>query len=142
MSELRVVVTGSRHWTDPEPIYRELAALDGFHKVVIAHGNSRGGGADTLADRAAADLGYERWPYPVDPEKDGRHRGAPLNRNGRMLDNFRPDLVLAFRAPGKSNGTDDCVRKARQRRIPVTICTPGTVIREVGGGPLRRGPRP
>lgn len=128
MSELRVLVTGSRHWTDPEPIYRELAglreAVPPGTRIVVAHGSSRGGGADTLADKAAHELGYERWPYPVDPEKDGRHRGAPLNRNTRMLDSFRPDLVLAFRAPGKSNGTDDCVSKARKRGVPVTIVTP------------------
>lgn len=131
MSELRVLVTGSRHWTDPWPIYREFSVLPGeHHRVVVAHGSSRGGGADTLADKAACDFGFDREPYPVDPEKDGRHRGAPLNRNTRMLDSFRPDLVLAFRADGKSNGTDDCICKARQRGIPLTIVRPDAVTHE------------
>lgn len=122
---MRVVFTGSRSWVDGDQVFDVLQDLlrDYGQGLVIAHGQSSGGGADLLVAQYAKQLGIDQKPYPVDRELDGNHRGAPLNRNTRMLDDFRPDLVIAFRAPGKSNGTDDTIRKAEKRNIPVRKVT-------------------
>lgn len=110
---MRVVITGSRHWTNRKQIEERLRQLkDECPYVELAHGQSRGGGADAMADDIAHDLGIDVWPYPVIPERDGKHKGAPLRRNARMLRDFNGDKVIAFRAAGKSNGTDDCISKA------------------------------
>ena len=55
--------------------------------------------------------------YPVsDMEWKGYGKAAGPIRNRRMLDDFQPDLVLAF--PG-NKGTNDCIAAARQRDIEV-----------------------
>lgn len=117
---MRVLVTGSRAWTNVDLLEHYLDGLLEEHAHIdLAHGASKGGGADKFAAEWAfknRDRVTE-WPYPVRSGPtgiDGNHRGAPLNRNTRMLVAFVPDLVLAFRSEGKSNGTDDCVEKAKR----------------------------
>lgn len=115
---MRVVITGSRHFANKQQIIDWLRAE--FEKnphLEIAHGNSRGGGVDAFVRDACGDLGIPQWPFPVRPI-DGRHRGAPLNRNERMVRSFMPDRVVAFRAPGKSNGTDHTISFAQRMGIP------------------------
>jgi hypothetical protein len=41
-----------------------------------------------------------------------------------MLDEGRPDRVIAFRMPGVSRGTDDMIRRARAAGIPVEVIGP------------------
>lgn len=116
---IRIVVTGSRSWTNVALLESYLyEQLEEHGRVELAHGASKGGGADKIA----ADWAFENrdrvdeFPYPVRSGPtgiDGNHRGAPLNRNTRMLRSFQPDIVLGFRAEGKSNGTDDCLDKAK-----------------------------
>lgn len=103
---MRILITGSRHWTNVDLIRETL--LDYRHVygyIEIAHGKSKGGGVDLFVEEIANELGIDQTPYPVLP-RDGQHRGAPLKRNERMVLAFMPDLVLAFRSEGKSNGTD------------------------------------
>ncbi len=124
---IRVVVTGSRSWTNVGLLEAYLDALLEEHgRMELAHGQSKGGGADAYA----ADWAYnnrdrvDEWPYPVQSGPtgiDGNHRGAPLNRNTRMLRAFQPDLVVGFRSDGKSNGTDDCLDKARKMNYDVEV---------------------
>jgi hypothetical protein len=114
----RVMVTGSRHWPDPEAIYRRLAQLPAT--TVIVHGAAAG--ADAAADSAARKLGLpvERHPAQWRRDDGSYNPRAGFDRNGAMLDTG-VTLVLAFRAAGKSNGTDDAIRGARQRGIPVEV---------------------
>jgi hypothetical protein len=44
---------------------------------------------------------------------------APLNRNRRMLLTFMPHRLVAFRSPGKSNGTDYTIKQAEMMDIEV-----------------------
>lgn len=119
---MRVVITGSRHWQNYDQIYDRLVKLkEEIPYVEIAHGESKGGGADLFADQIADELDIIVWPYPVIAAIDGYHRGAPLNRNGRMLRDFNGDKLIAFRAAGKSNGTDDCIKKAQKLGYEVEI---------------------
>lgn len=109
---LRVLVTGSRTWDDPETIRAYLGALP--QGSLIVHGAGRG--ADTHADRIAQTLGLTVERHPADWE--GRGRGAGPARNAEMVA-AGADLALAFRSPGASPGTDDTIRRCEAARIPV-----------------------
>lgn len=112
---MRVLVCGSRDWTDYEAIRREIMTLPASLNLVI-HGNAVG--ADRAAGRAASLSGIEVASYPADWKKYGRAAG-PI-RNQQMLDEGRPDLVLAF-WKNKSRGTEDMIRRARKAGIEVKV---------------------
>ncbi len=130
---MRVLVCGSRDWTDPEPIRRELRALpiregtftnqDGYETYVIGpeivHGAARG--ADCIAGQIAKEMGLPVRALPAQWEKYGK-RAGPL-RNEQMLGEFYPiDLVIAFHEDlTKSKGTKDMVNRALRDGIPVKI---------------------
>ena len=110
---MKVLVTGSRKWTDYETIYKRLTMLP-RDSIVIEGGAS---GSDTLARTAAFQLGLARVRIKPKWEIYGRSAGALRNR--AMLD-LKPDLVLAFRV-AMSSGTTDCIDEARMRGIPVEV---------------------
>jgi hypothetical protein len=113
---VRLLVCGSRDWTDGEMIFRELSALPDVEVVI----EGEAPGADSLARRAAEQLGIPVLPFPADWEKHGRAAG-PL-RNQLMLDGGKPDLVLAFSEDlNSSRGTADTVARARRAGIPVRL---------------------
>lgn len=112
---MRVLVTGSRHWHNVKQLEDKLRELQRTHgDLVIGHGNSRGGGVDLFVQNACEKMGIPQERYPVLGCKDGRHRAAPLKRNERMVKTFKPDLVLAFRSKGISNGTDYTLEFAKK----------------------------
>jgi hypothetical protein len=113
---LRVLVTGARTWTDPEPIRRELARLPAGS--VVIHGDARG--ADRLAGALAAELGLEVLACPAEWRRYGRAAG--LVRNRAMLKEHRPQLVLAFHpALEKARGTKHMVELARKSGVAVRV---------------------
>lgn len=114
---MKILVTGSRNWTDESSI---RAALQIFHAEVptIIHGCASG--ADLMAERIAIDLGYPVKGYPARWWSEGRAAGP--KRNQRMLDCEMPiDQVLAFPL-AESVGTWDMIRRAQKMGIPVMIC--------------------
>jgi hypothetical protein len=122
---LRVIVTGSRHWTDYDTIHSRLAQFP--RGTVIVHGANgvkKGRKArpekstDALADWAARELGFEVEQHEADWDRYGRDAG-PI-RNGEMFDAGPCDMVVAFPLPG-SRGTWDCVNRAKKRGIPVEV---------------------
>ena len=121
----RVLVTGSREFTDYGAIRKELGNLVGngvgncdSHRVVVVHGAARG--ADELADRAAKALGMSTEPHPADWS---RGRGAGCARNAEMV-RLGADVCMAFYQPGAGNrGTDHCARTAEAAGIPVRRIT-------------------
>lgn len=127
---MKVLVTGSRSWTDPEPIRARLAQLPPGSFVM--HGDAAG--VDRIAATIARELGHEVKSFPADwrvkadtPPGAIRKRrdGAPFDaraghlRNLRMLDQ-QPDVVLAF-WDGRSPGTWHCIEAAIERGIPVEV---------------------
>lgn len=121
---MRVLICGSRGWSDPAPINALLAGLDVLaegagEKLVVIHGDAPG--ADRLAKKLAHQWGAEVIDEPADWERYGKAAG-PV-RNQKMLDEHEPDLVYAFRAEGKSNGTDDMVTKAKAAGLPTYVVT-------------------
>lgn len=81
----------------------------------MIHGGARG------ADEGAADWGKSEpgvtvVAYPADWKKHGKAAG-PI-RNQRMIDEGKPDVVIAF--PG-GRGTADMIRRAEAAGIPVVM---------------------
>jgi YspA, cpYpsA-related SLOG family len=107
--KLRAIVCGGRDYHDR----RHLAeTLDSIGITDLAHGAARG--VDALAHDWAWHRGVAVTAYPADWEKHGRAAG--VLRNQQMLDEFHPDLVIAF--PG-GRGTADMVRRATAANVQV-----------------------
>lgn len=112
-ASIRVLVCGGRDFADAAAIDR---ALNGLAKSAvidcIIEGNARG--ADRLAGFWARKRGIPNLKFNADWIAHGKAAG-PI-RNQRMLDEGRPDLVIAF--PG-GRGTADMVRRAREAGVEV-----------------------
>lgn len=116
---MRILVCGSRDWND----YRMIsdALIDNYSlPFVVIEGEARG------ADRMAAEWA-ERWHQPVEllrfPANWNKYgRAAGMIRNQQMLDEGKPDLVLAFHDDLEhSKGTKDMVNRARRAGIEVRV---------------------
>jgi len=104
-------VCGSRDWTDTTLIYRWLSLFD---PDTIIEGEARG--ADQRAAWWAFDNNVPCMRFPAEWKKYGKAAG-PI-RNKQMLDEGKPDLVLAFHDDiENSKGTADMVEQARKRDI-------------------------
>jgi YspA, cpYpsA-related SLOG family len=113
---MRVLVCGGRDFEDSGLM---ISILDRLHAensfTVVIHGNARG--ADTIADSWASGRGIPREPFGVPQgEWDNIGKKAGPLRNQQMLDEGRPDLVVAF--PG-GGGTKDMVRRAVKAGVSV-----------------------
>ena len=115
---MRVLVCGGRDYgeTDTDQMAEIYFAIRDIHEKTpidaLIHGDSRG--ADRCAGSLAKELGIKVVPVPADWRTHGKAAG-PI-RNQRMIDDFRPDLVLAF--PG-GRGTADMVARAEAAKIKV-----------------------
>jgi len=118
---MQVLVTGGRGWDDRHMIREVLEKFpDG---TTLIHGDATG--ADTMASQEATRLGWTVWPYPADWARYGKAAG-PL-RNKQMLDEGKPDLVLAFHDNLKvSKGTLDMIDQARRAKVPVLLFSHGS----------------
>lgn len=114
----RVLVCGGRDYWDH---VRVSAVLDKLHAAkgidLLIEGGANG--ADHCAASWADDRGVARDQYAADWENHGSFAG-PM-RNTRMLNEGRPDLVIAF--PG-GRGTADMVKKARKAGVEVVEIAP------------------
>lgn len=107
---MRVLVCGGRDYADGGSVFHTLETLRGISLII------EGGalGADEWAALWADTRGVKRMRFAADWGAHGRAAGP--RRNQRMLDEGKPDLVVAF--PG-GKGTADMVRRARKAGIPV-----------------------
>lgn len=108
----RVLVCGGRDYSDTAHVNGVLDSIHGDSPIscIIAGGAS---GADELAFRWAERRDIcEIRIFKADWDAHGKAAG-PL-RNQRMIDEGRPDLVVAF--PG-GRGTADMVRRAKAAGI-------------------------
>lgn len=106
---MRVLITGSRDYTRGDIIEDCIRACEA---TLIIQGGQRG--ADQLAILAATRIGIPYLTFWADWKKHGKAAG-PL-RNQQMIDEGKPDIVLAFPLPG-SRGTWDMIRRARKAGI-------------------------
>lgn len=125
MKPLRILVTGSRNWTDREAVraalLEVLAEITTIGTPVLVHGNARG--ADRiaedvwmeLANHVPGGLAVER--FEADWRQHGRAAGP--TRNAAMVAT-RPTVCLAFPL-GESRGTRGCMALAEKSGIPVVV---------------------
>lgn len=118
---MRVIVTGSRKWTN-YPIIKETLRVMfkdvAREDIFLAHGGCRG--ADLMAERAATFLGVSAGNITVYPYKQALGRGGGPVRNEEMISQFGANVVVAFAHNLPSTkGTKDCVTRAIQYGIPV-----------------------
>ncbi len=124
----RLAVVGSREYTDYERVRKAIESFP--HVKIIVSGGAKG--ADTLAERAASELGLEFEVFRADWKRYGQ--GAGPMRNTKIVENS--DAVLAFILPG-SRGTLDTLKKATKRglRLWVIQLTESGVIEYDGDWP-------
>jgi hypothetical protein len=130
----RVMVTGSRDWTNRDTIHRAFRDHAPAGEVELLHGAAPG--ADTIAAEIAEELGWRVRTFPADwrvtPDTPtGRIRRRPdgslydaaagIVRNLAML-NEQPHVVLAFQRNG-SRGTQHVIDEAHRRGIQVYVWT-------------------
>lgn len=102
---MKLAVTGSRHWPDRDSVYAALDDIEPRPTLIVTGGAI---GVDSYAGSWAQSRGIHlaivRPPNHM-PQ-------SYLDRNTVIVD--LADKVIAFRAAGRSNGTDDTIRKAEQ----------------------------
>lgn len=114
---MRIAVTGSRDWNDQALLDVALIRYlrPGSHLHV---GDARG--ADAMAWALAHTLaGVEATRYEADWQTHGKAAGPMRNRE--LLDESRAQLLVAFKWGHEGRGTDDCIKAACERHIPVLL---------------------
>ncbi|MCY4637910.1 MAG: SLOG family protein [Acidobacteria bacterium] len=123
-TEARVLVCGSRDFTDPGLVKAKLdevrERLGGVPMRVIS-GAARG--ADRMAAEWAARNGVPCDEYPADWDRYGKSAG--YRRNEQMLTEGQPHLVVAF-PQGESRGTRMMMQIASQARVAVEEIDPAS----------------
>jgi hypothetical protein len=109
---MRVLICGGRSYTDKAVMWNVLDSLGPPEITEIISGMAPG--ADAIAAEWAIRFGFPLQKFPADWTVYGRAAG-PI-RNQRMIDEGKPELVIAF--PG-GKGTADMVRRAKAAGIPV-----------------------
>ncbi len=112
---MKILVTGSRGWTNRSLIANELLSRE---PTMVVEGGAKG--ADRITRQIAEDNGIEVREYPADW---GTHRkAAGVIRNQQMLEEESPDLVLAF-WDGESPGTLHMINLAREWEFHTIVIT-------------------
>jgi hypothetical protein len=113
---MRVLVCGSREWTDVTAVERRVAQLS--ESTLVIAGGAHG------VDRMVVHFAVRRGLFVAEVRCADQHwrlrgRGAGHKRNRVMLD-LCPDAVIAFQRAG-SPGTQDTIDEARRRGLPVEV---------------------
>lgn len=127
-----ILVTGSRTWTNPVPIWSRLDDLQAdLGHLTIIHGACPSG-VDLIAHVWTQEqvrinpMAIREWPFPADWKNFGRQAG--LLRNDEMV-RLGADYCLAWidpctkfdcrrPKPHGSHGASDCVERARVWKVP------------------------
>jgi len=110
---MKVLVCGGREFDDWQSLDNYMVMTHAAHQIEqVIQGGAKG--ADFLARVWAKCKKIPCVEYPADWKQHGKAAGGI--RNQQMLDEGRPDLVIAF--PGGS-GTGDMVRRSIQAGVRV-----------------------
>lgn len=117
-ADMRVLVCGGRKFGqgagESRALYRAMNAAHA-HKPITTLIHGAASGADSLAGAwAASQRDIEIIEFPANWKTHGRAAGHI--RNARMLEEGKPDGIIAF--PG-GPGTADMTRRARRAGLPV-----------------------
>lgn len=114
---MRILICGGRDYDDREELFYEVThSVEDWRNAVIISGMARG--ADALGVDFAKTYGLELLEFPADWDRYKKAAG-PI-RNQQMIDEGKPDIVLAF--PTKnSRGTYDMIRRAKSHGIKTIV---------------------
>ena len=114
----RLLICGSRCWTDRAAIDLEVRLTRGRLEVVI---EGEAPGADRIARQVAESYGVPVQAFRADWKTHGRKAGAL--RNEQMLREGRPTHVVAFTDDFENprSGTRHMCRIAVEAGLPVTL---------------------
>jgi hypothetical protein len=123
----RLLVTGSRDWSDVDAVVRELEVVQAHEgeQVVLVSGNCRG--ADLIAEDIAVKFGWMIERHPADWKTHGKRAG--FIRNGEMVE-LGADYCVAF-VKDNSAGASNTVVKARIAKIPTKVIATTTPVKTV-----------
>ena len=127
-----VIIAGSRKIKDMR-ILKAAIEASGFDITEVIEGE--GEGIDQLAKAWASVSGIPwkgeeaRWTDLTAPgaiirtDRNGRKYNAKAgpDRNGRMIEKYHPEALLAVRLNGASVGTDDMIRQAKAAGLKVFV---------------------
>lgn len=118
MEAIRILVSGSRSFSDARAMYRAFnhlqSTLDENTKMHLIHGGARG------ADEIAAE-----WPdwdriFEFEAEWNKYGRSAGFRRNEEMLHYGKPHMLIAFPA-STSKGTRHMITAAQKEELPTVV---------------------
>lgn len=116
---MRVLICGATYFTDYERFHNEIMKIfadKGLIEVTIISGTAKG--ADTLAVQFAEQYEMPCLKFPADWKRYGL--GAGPIRNQQMLDEGKPDLIIAF--PMQiSKGTRDMINRGLMEDVEVIV---------------------
>lgn len=114
---MRILVCGSREYDSWEYINAELSRFKERNKITeIIHGGAAG--VDSFAGLFARRNDVKETVFMADWDKYGKAAG-PI-RNKQMLDEGKPDLVIAFPTE-KSKGTRNMIEQAEKAGVDVIV---------------------
>lgn len=111
----RVLITGSRTWTDRPAIRRALASV--WHPEAVLVSGACRAGADALCESCWSRWGGRVERHPADWDRHGQAAG--FRRNREMVE-LGADICLAF-IRNESAGATHCSGLARRAGIPTRI---------------------
>lgn len=112
-----VVVSGSRYLTEPDVVKSVLNELfKDYPNGTLIHGGAKG--VDSFAGKLAKEAGYEVIVCLAEWDKYGKSAG-PI-RNKKMIDDYSPDLLIAFPIP-ESRGTYQTIEYAKKKKLYTEI---------------------
>jgi len=112
---MKLAIIGSRGFNDYELVKKVLSDYKEKVTLVISGGAK---GADTLGEKWANDNNIKTLIYPAEWDKYGKKAGHI--RNTDIINSC--DFCIAF-WDGKSTGTQDSIKKAKQMNKEVLIVT-------------------
>ena len=131
MSEYKILITGSRAWTDRRTIvnaFNEILKTVPVDTITVIQGECRG--ADLLAKEIAEFLGMNIISFPANWNRHGKAAG--FMRNAEMVAQ-KPDVCLAFPI-GPSKGTRHCMKLAADAGVEVREFTETDYYQDPSGG--------
>jgi YspA, cpYpsA-related SLOG family len=140
---MRLLVCGSRTWTDRARLWQVLDQLVSRHgdgQVTVIEGDARG--ADRLAGQLARQRGWRLERYPADWTRHGKAAGP--RRNARMLREGHPDRWWPSPSARSNRAGEPPTWCAAPRRpaYPSTLSPPTTPSSARGRQTGRRRPGP
>lgn len=126
---MRVLICGGLGYSSRDRVARQLDAVRvscPHDTMIVIQGGASG--ADALAREWCLAQCIPFINFPANWKRDGR-AGGPI-RNQRMLDQGKPDLVIAF--PG-GFGTADMVERATKAGVRVLVIREMAELADGGG---------